>query len=356
MGGDTPRRAPTSFDVARAAGVSRSTVSRAFTEGARISPAVRARVLAAADALGYRVNALARGLQSRHSSLVGIVASRLDTPFRAVQVRCLAQGLLREGMTPLLLVADGGEDVRALIQNILGYNLAGVIVTSDTPPPEVLQACNRAQVPVVMINRGPAAAGADTVNLDLAAAGRAAFEMLRDSGARRFGVLAPAVRTYSVTGRAAAFETCCRAEGYPVAAFHAAGQSFAAGRDAADDMAARARAEGIEGIFCATDLLALGALDRLRHGRGIDIPGAFQMVGFDDIDMAGWHAYDLSTIRQDVAAQAGAAVGLVLTRLARPERACETLTFGVTKVPRTTTRRAALPPGNAHATAGETQP
>jgi DNA-binding LacI/PurR family transcriptional regulator len=182
MADEDATRAPTSFDVARRAGVSRSTVSRAFTDGARISPEVRARVLDAADALGYRVNALARGLQARHSNLMGIVASRLDTPFRALQVRGLAQGLLREGMNPLLLVADGGEDVRALIQNILAYNLAGVIVTSDTPSPEVIRACNRAGVPVVMINRGPASVGADTVCMDLEAGGRAAFEMLHGSG------------------------------------------------------------------------------------------------------------------------------------------------------------------------------
>lgn len=167
MGADRNNRAPTSFDVARSVGVSRSTVSRAFTEGARISPEVRARVLDAADALGYRVNALARGLQARQSNLVGVVASRLDTPFRALQVRCLAQNLLREGMNPLLLVADGGEDIRALIQNILAYRLSGVIITSDTPSPEVIEACNRAEVPVVMINRGPASAGADTVCMDL---------------------------------------------------------------------------------------------------------------------------------------------------------------------------------------------
>jgi len=115
-----------------------------LTKGKRVSPEVRARVLDAADALGYRVNALARGLQGQQSNLVGVVASRLDTPFRALQVRTLAQKLLREGMNPLLLVADAGEDIRALIQNILAYRLAGVIVTSDTPSPDVIEACNRA--------------------------------------------------------------------------------------------------------------------------------------------------------------------------------------------------------------------
>jgi hypothetical protein len=229
MGGEPRTRTPTSFDVARAAGVSRSTVSRTFTPGARVSPEVRARVLDAAEALGYRVNALARGLQARHSRLVGIVASRLDTPFRALQVRCLAQNLLREGLDPLLLVADRGEDIRALIQNILSYSVSGVIVTSDTPAPEVVEACNRAGVPLVMINRGPASDGADTVCMDLEAGGRAAFEMLRAGGVARFALLAPAERTWSVTGRAEAFLACCRARGLSVTIIESADQSHAAG-------------------------------------------------------------------------------------------------------------------------------
>lgn len=336
MGND--KRMPNSFDVARAAGVSRSTVSRAFTEGTRISPEVRGRVLDVAATLGYQVNALARGLQARRSNLVGIVASRLDTPFRAVQVRSLAQGLLREGMNPLLLVADGSNDVRALIQNLLGYNIAGVILTSDTPPPEVALACNRANVPVVMINRGPAADGADTVSMDLEAGGRAAFEMLRAGGVRRFGLLVPAQRTYSVTGRAESFLACCQQANLPVVTLHSDGQTHAAGRAAADAIAEQARTDGIEGIFCASDLLALGVLDRLRHERGLDIPGMFQVVGFDDIVQASWSAYALSTIRQDVEEQAAAAVELMLKRLAQPDRPFETRTFGVHKAVRGTTR------------------
>jgi DNA-binding LacI/PurR family transcriptional regulator len=338
MAHDTNTRVPTSFDVARKAGVSRSTVSRALSGGARVSPEVRARVFDAADALGYRVNALARGLQARHSNLVGVVASRLDTPFRALQVRCLAQKLLREGMNPLLLVADGGEDIRALIHNILSYSVSGVIVTSDTPSPEVVQACNQAGVPVVMINRGPASAGTDTVCMDLDAGGRAAFEMLSNSGTRRFGLLAPAQETYSVTGRAKAFVACCEDAGHPVLHLASDGQSHASGKSATDALFTEIAAGRIDGLFCATDLLALGVLDGLRHERGVDIPGSLQIVGFDDIEQSAWSAYDLSTIRQDIAEQASAAVELALARLDDPGRPFETRTFGLQKILRGTTR------------------
>jgi len=105
-----------------------------------------------------------------------------------------------------------------------------------------------------------------------------------------------------------------------------------------DAIAEQARAGGIEGIFCATDLLALGVLDRLRHERGLDIPGMLQLVGFDDIEQASWSAYSLSTIRQDVEEQASAAVELALKRLEQPDRPFETRTFGLEKVFRGTSR------------------
>jgi DNA-binding LacI/PurR family transcriptional regulator len=154
----------------------------------------------------------------------------------------------------------------------------------------------------------------------------------------RFALLAPTERTWSVTGRAEAFVACCRAGDLPVVTIESADQSHAAGHAAADAIEAATRRDGVQGIFCATDLLALGVLDRLRHERGVDIPGALQIVGFDDIAQAGWSAYALSTIRQDVAQQAAAAVDLALARLDAPDRPFETRTIGITTVRRGTTR------------------
>ena len=199
---DGPRKPPTSFDVARLAGVSRSTVSRAFTDGSPISGDVRRKVLKAAEELGYHVNYLARGLQTKHSNLVGIVASRLDTPFRSRQVKAVAQMLTHSGFRPMLLTAESAEDVGALLGSLFSYNVAGMVVTSDTPPSSIIDECRRLDIPVVLINRDPSITGADRVQMDPSEAGRLVLEMLQERGARRFAVLAPATRTFSVSGRA----------------------------------------------------------------------------------------------------------------------------------------------------------
>ena len=130
-------RKPTSYDVARLAGVSRSAVSRAFTPDANIAPDTKDKVIKAAAELGYRVNSLARGLQQKHSGIVGLVASRLDTPMRSRQVRRMSEALIRENFKPMLITAERPDDVGTLIESLLGYSVAGMIFTSDTPPVSV---------------------------------------------------------------------------------------------------------------------------------------------------------------------------------------------------------------------------
>ena len=101
----------------------------------------------------------------------------------------------------------------------------------------------------------------------------------------------------------------------PVQTLYADDQGYDVARAAikATDRAVLAR---IDGLFCATDLMAIGALDALRIDLGIAVPGDMQVVGFDDIEQAGWASFDLSTIRQDVDAQADTVIRLLTERIA----------------------------------------
>lgn len=313
MARDVPRK-PTSFDVARLAGVSRSAVSRAFTPGARISPETKDKVTRAATELGYRVNSLARGLQQDHSGIVGLVASRLDTPLRSHQVARLSERLIREGFKPMLITAERPDHVGTLIESLLGYNVAGMIFTSDTPPPALIQDCARFGLPVVLINRPGNSGWGDRVVADNETGGTMAARLLIECGAKYLGCLMPRTETYSVSGRARAFISHAEAHGLQVETFLAEDQSHARSRAniAAIDRAVLNR---IDGLFCATDLMALGALDALRIDHGIAVPDRIQVLGFDNIEQAGWGAYDLSTISQDIEAQTATVVRLLIERL-----------------------------------------
>ncbi|RMA43072.1 LacI family DNA-binding transcriptional regulator [Rhodophyticola porphyridii] len=333
---DGPKRKPTSFDVARLAGVSRSAVSRAYTPGAHIADATRQKVHAAATELGYRVNSLARGLQGQHSGIVGLVASRLDTPLRSRQVRLLGQSLIREGFRPMLLTAEKPDEVGGLIDGLLGYSVAGMIVTSDTPPSALIEDCGRLGLPVVLINRAGKTSWGDRIVADSETSGKLVFDMLRSSGATNLACLAPRVETFSVAGRIRAFMARAEAAGVPCRMLLADDQAYGSARIALK--AQSAALEGVDGLFCATDLIAMGALDALRFDLGRAVPDEIQLVGFDDIEQAGWAAYDLSTVHQDLEEQAALAMRLLKERAADIDMAPRTVTQTLVPVYRGTTR------------------
>ncbi|NIZ15518.1 LacI family DNA-binding transcriptional regulator [Phaeobacter sp. HF9A] len=334
---DKKKKKPTSFDVARLANVHRSAVSRALSGSGRVSEDTRKRVIQAAQELGYRVNFLARGLQNQNSGLVGLVASRLDTPYRASQVKVAARELLAKGYCPILIVAEGDVTLSGLIDRLLNYSVSGMIVTSDSPPAEIIEECKRLSVPVVLINRDLREVAADRVQLDIQASGQLAFDMLREAGGRRFAVLDPSQETFTVTGRARAFATCCHSAGMPAEVITPVGQNYADGLEAADlFMAAKCEADA---VFCSTDLLALGFLDGMRVKYGRRLPEDIQILGYDDIEQAGWLGNNLSTICQDAGAAAMLAVDLLQARIEDGSRPFECATIPITPVHRATTRK-----------------
>lgn len=334
---DIPNKKPTSYDVAKLAGVHRSAVSRAFSDGKSISDETRRKVVEAAQSIGYRVNYLARGLHAQNSGLVGIVASRLETSHRARQVKLISGELVKSGFTPILLTADGVEDLRGHMSGLLNFNVSGMIITSDTPPPDIIEECSHLSVPVVLINRAPSVAGADRVQLDIKAAGRMAFQMLHEAGATRFGVLEPKAQTYSVVGRAREFAQNCKSEGFDVTIIKTQEQSYKDGLAASDDI--QSALDSFDGIFCTTDLMAFGVLDGLRIRHDVSVPEQVRILGFDDADQAEWSGYNLSTISQNIEDSGKVAVELMMKRLADPSRILETRTIALTSVHRGTTHQ-----------------
>jgi len=330
-----PRKSVNSFDVARLAGVSRSAVSRTFTDGASVSKETRDKVIEAARQLGYRVNVLARSLHKQKSDLVGVVAADLDNPFRAEQIDLLSQGLLERGFRPILLRGDPSADVADLIGSLLQYSVAGVIVTSDTPPEEICMECLENGVPLVVVNKRDPGAPVDRVVTAFEDGGRLAFEHLVASGCRKLAVVTPERSSYSINGRALAFEQAANDGSLPVMRIARGTQSYEGGLKAAD-FVNRVRHE-VDGLFCTADYLALGVLDGLRQAHGLRVPGDIQVIGYDDIPQAAWKAYDLTTILQSRKDLCEATLDLLMRRLEEPETPPQVRTCGVSLVRRGTT-------------------
>lgn len=313
---ETPTGFVTALAVARRAGVSRSAVSRAFTPGASIAPQTRARVMAAAAALGYHANDLARGLIARRSRLVGLVVTRPELGFRAHLVAALTQALIARGSVPVMINTGRTEaELLAAQQTLIGYRTAATIVLSGSPPASFVALARRTGQPVVVIGRTEP--GLDHVDIDNAAAAAEAAALFAARGMRRVGLVSSNSGTPIVREREHAFVAAAAQLGLSVATARGPESDYSSGREAAAALlTAPARPEG---LFCINDLLAFGAVDAVR-GRGLSIPDDVSVIGFDDLPEAAWEAFRLTTFRQDPAAMAAAAMALLEAREAGPGR------------------------------------
>lgn len=288
----------TAADVAKRAGVSRSAVSRTFTPGASVSNEVRERIVRAADHLGYRVNRLAQSLINARSNVIGLVGTDLHQPFHAELLATLSAALLANGFQCMLLnAANAGRDMGALITRVLEYRVGAIVVMTGTPPSRIVEECLTNGVRVILVNKLLPGLAVDTVVADHAAGGRLAAEHLLAAGCRRLAVVSSAARTASLMGRLNAFRTRVADAGLRVRVWQDGPTDYRAGSEAARAILVE---EPFDGVFCVTDLLALGFLDAARSEFDRRVPEDLSVIGFDDIPQAGWSAYQLTTFCQPV--------------------------------------------------------
>lgn len=300
--------------VAERAGVSRSAVSRTFTDGASVSDATRRKVLEAAGALGYHVNHLARGLRER-SNIVCLVVSDMTTPIRAGMVDVITRKLQAAGrITMVINTQTDTESVSAALKQTLNYRADATVVLSGTPPASLIETCLANGQQVVLINRDDRLKGSSNLGVDNAMGGREAYFLLRRGGAKRFAVVTSLSPTASLAQRQESFVAAAEADGAPVSVAAHGPNSYAGGAEAA--RALFGRSNGPDGVFCVTDLLALGFLDAARAQFGLRVPEDVGVVGFDDIEQSSWQSYRLTTFAQPLAAMADHVLELLSNPLA----------------------------------------
>jgi DNA-binding LacI/PurR family transcriptional regulator len=314
MSGERITDKVTSLDVARAAGVSQSAVSRVFTPGASASKHTIAKVRAAAKNLGYRPNILARAMTTGRSNMIGLLVAYLENQFYPVALEHLSRALQDRGYHILIFMAGNEADrIEQVMDELIDYQVDGIITASVGITNTLTARCKAAGIPVVMFNRGQDGAGLSEVTSDNLAGGRRAAEFLIAGGHRRIAHIMG--WQGSSTGRD-------RTRGF-VQAMEAAGKApFAM----IDGEYSRARAQevtralfagnnGPDAIFVGNDHMAFAVMDELRHGLGLAVPGDVSVVGYDDVPMAAWPAYALTTIRQPVEDMVQATVEAILGQI-----------------------------------------
>ena len=288
------RRDVTSLHVAAAAGVSQSAVSRAFRDGASISAQLRERVHAVARRLGYTPNAFASGLLTRSSGLVGLVMGDVANPVQAALLAALLPRLAAAGRPPLLASATDAPSLRLALDKLERYRPDAVLICAPTLPPALGARLARDGVPLVLVNRYPLRPGPAVARTDNLAGGAEMARHLRAAGLRRVAVIGGPADAPASRDRLAGFAAVLR----PVAA-EVGNYGLASGAAALRGLLHHAP----DAVFCANDLMALGAMDAA--------PAGLPVFGFDGIPDGALARYRLTTMAQDADGLAEAALALL---------------------------------------------
>jgi DNA-binding LacI/PurR family transcriptional regulator len=327
----------TARQVAARAGVSISAVSRAFTSGASVAPATRNRVMMAAEALGYQPNVMARSLMTGRTELIGLVSNNFDNPAFMEIFDLFTRRLQEHGLRPLLANLSGNSDPEKAIAMLRQYNVDGVIVASSTVSPEFIAGCLAARIPLVhAFGKNSGKLSTHVVGADNAQGGRLAAQVLLDHGYREVAFLGGPRSASSTADRLKGFRAGLKEKGLmPVTEVFADSYSHENGRQVMRQLLTDNK---IEAVFCGDDILAMGALDACKEG-GHSVPNDIGILGFNDIAMASWAAYDLSTIRQPIAEIIVSAVELSIKLVSDQQLTPQAKLFACGPVLRGTLRR-----------------
>lgn len=290
-------RRVTSLQVAKLAGVSQSAVSRVFS-GASASPATAEKVRKAAAQLGYRPNVLARAMITGKSRIIGLVVAYLDNQFYPEALERLSNALQAQGYHILIFTVPNSSDgIETIVQDLLDYQVDGIIAASVSMSSALTALCAQAGIPVVLFNRGLPGSGLSAVTSANVKGGRMATQALIDAGHNHIAHIAGWEGSLTGRDRQQGFEEAmAEADLIPFAVIDGMYKRDIAAATARQLMSGKTRPDA---IFVGNDHMAFAVIDEIRR-LGLSIPGDVSIIGYDDVPLASWAAYDLTTVRQPV--------------------------------------------------------
>ncbi|MCP3971968.1 MAG: LacI family DNA-binding transcriptional regulator [Rhodobacteraceae bacterium] len=337
-----PKISITSYDVAQAAGVSQSAVSRAYSPTASIADKKRKHILKIANQMGYRPNAIARSMSSarsdgrQRSGIVGVIVTRIQDPFFANTIALFSSLLQAKGWHMLLFTIDSPEDVDDALHSLMQFKIDGVVILSAILSEHMARTCQANGTPVMLYNRNASAAGISSVQIDNYAGGQTAAEVLLNAGHSRIAFVGGIETDKTTQERERGFADRLAEAGCPVVQREFGDYTFDSGREAAGRLfSGRDRPDA---VFCASDVMALGVLHAAMQDMGLRVPEDFSLVGFDDIPSAAWPGHQLTSIRQPIRRMIREAVDILIARMENPELAPALVTYPGVVIMRGTVR------------------
>lgn len=320
---DSPRvtrvQRVTIYSVARACGVSSSTVSRAFTRPDLVKTSVRELILQTAAEMGYRPNRSARATATGKTAMIGLVVPDITNPFMPPLVRAVQRAADEIDCSVFLVDAEESKAAEAQLISQLQGQVDGLILASPRANSAALRKAIE-ELPCVMINR--VIRGFSSVICDNGAALARIGNQLAKLGHRTVGLLAGPAASWAAKQRTRAVRTWADESGTNLIELGPFDASFDGGR--------RAGAALLETVataaFAFDDVMACGVLAELAY-RGVDVPGERSVVGCDDVLLAQMVTPSLTTVTAPVAQLGRAAIDLLSARIDLPDATAQTLSL-----------------------------
>lgn len=323
----------TSRDVARLAGVSQPTVSRALRDDPRVSEETKHRVREAAAHLGYVPSEAGRALSSGRTRRVGLLVTDLENQFYAQIIAPVHLELEARGYQLVLHTETADNDTIA--ERLIANGLDGVILATTTVDSVLPLRLRDRGLPFVYFNRTASFVDADATVVSSAAGFDHATRRAAELGHTRIGAILGPINTSTAQAREVALREALAAQGMRLSADYIRRSPFETG--AGDEAAASLLEMPVPPtlIFCGNDVVAYGALNAARR-LGVAVPGGVSIIGFDDLPAASWPIIELSTIAYDFVKMGQEAARLIAHRIERPDAAIAHVEFATTFVERRT--------------------
>ena len=313
----TKNKKVTSYDVAREAGASQSAVSRVFRPGLSVSQKTRDKVMATANKMGYRPNAIARMLITKQSGMVAvIVSSRANVNYPEVLSQVSKQ-LATRNKRVLLFTLDEAEELDELFEQIWTFQVDGVIALAAHFESDRLAQFEQHKIPVVLYNRNVPGAMANTVCCNHELGIKQLIDELQLSKPKNYLVLAgPNDSDVANERREIALSILAQYKIEDVSVLFG-DYSYQSGRDCLAKWLQSNPAP--DAVICSNDTMAIGVIDEARENHNIDVPNNMSVVGFDGITSSTWQSYQITTIKQPLEQLVKASVEMLLDHIENPD-------------------------------------
>jgi DNA-binding LacI/PurR family transcriptional regulator len=346
-------RKVTSHDVARAANVSQSLVSRAFSGQGRIANETRERIFRAASEIGWQPNALAASMVTQNVPLVAVVTTRLNFDWRAQVLSRYLSSLHELRLKPLLFYAQNDADVGSLLREAASWRTRGVVVLAgDIDVGQADAILSQGQF-LVALNRPTNHPEGFSVTTDNRLGGAMAGRVFRTESRRSCLVLGGSERSWASSLRIDGLVEALAGSDTTVTVWHHSDMSTRVGLQCAARYLQLGPDNRPDAVFATNDAMAMGFIDGLR-GRGIQLGRDLSLIGFDNLSAAAWAPYRLTTFEQPLDEMMGKCLDYInghLSGAGAPRPDGQTIRCKPNFIERSTTR----PRGDGAAGAGATR-